>query len=93
MGKRTHTPPPPPFLQLEVHMSPWQFREGYAERIGKLLADGAFVGCPGRWRVHRRLAAVDVKPVEQVTVEVHRVTFELEPLDALACVQAANQVL
>lgn len=71
-------------MQLEVHMSPWQYADGYAERIGALLGEGSFIGCAGKWRVLRRLAAVDVTSRGQVTVEVRRVTFELEPLDGIA---------
>ncbi len=71
-------------MQLEVHMSPWQYADGYAERIGALLGEGSFIGCAGKWRVLRRLAAVDTLRDAQVTVEVRRVTFELEPLDGVA---------
>ena len=71
-------------LQLDVHMSPWQYRDGFAERIGELLAAGTFIGCRGRWRVHRRLAEVATLQDGQITVNVRRVRFELEPLDDVA---------
>lgn len=71
-------------LQLEVNMSPWQYRDGYADRIAELLVQGAFVGCPGKWRVHRKLAAVELARACAVTVEVRRVTFEIDPVDAVA---------
>lgn len=80
-------------MVLEVRMSPWQYRDGYADRIGELLVDGAFVGCPGKWHVRRKLAAVEVdsaRPVtigdraRPVTIDVRRVAFEIEPVDAVA---------
>lgn len=63
-------------MRLDVDMSPWQYRDGYAERIAELLADANFVGCPGRWRVKRQLAAIEP--------DRSCVTFEIEPLDAKA---------
>lgn len=72
-------------MQLEVHMSPWQYADGYAERIGALLGEGSYIGCAGKWRVRRWLAAVDtVRGGHVFTVEVRRVTFELEPLNGVA---------
>jgi hypothetical protein len=72
---------------LEVHMSPWQYRDGYAERVAELLAEANFIGCPGLWRVKRKLAAIEIDrsvSTPGTTIEVRRVTFELEPLDAKA---------
>lgn len=75
---------------LDVHMSPWQYRDGYAERIDELLAAGRFVGCRGRWRVRRKLASLDVMRERKVTVEVYRVRFDIVPLDAAARAEAAE---
>lgn len=77
-------------MQLDVHMSPWQYRDGYAARISELLAEGKFIGCAGRWRVHRSLAEVATLTDGQITVNVRRVRFELEPLDDAAKAEAAG---
>lgn len=65
---------------LQVHMTPWQYLDGYADRIGELLGEGSFRCCRGRWRVLRRLVAIDVHG----KLELRRVAFQLEPLDGAA---------
>lgn len=76
-------------MRLDLHMSPRQHREGFADRIARLLAAGEFRALRGQWRVVRKLAVHDTSGRRPL---LQHVTFELEPCDAVAQDIAARQV-
>jgi hypothetical protein len=69
-------------MRLDVHMTPRQFRDGFADRIAALLYTGCFRALRGRWRVRRQLRVLDCRRRQRL--ELQQVTFDLEPLDAAA---------
>lgn len=83
-------------MRLDVHMTPRQFRDGFADRIAALLYTGCFRVVRGRWRVRRQLRVLDCTPLVGACrprmPTLQQVTFELEPLDAVADAVAERQV-
>lgn len=67
-------------MTLQIAMTPWQYLDGYADRIGELLVEGRFFACAGKWRVRRRLVVIEVHRRR----EQRRVAYELDPVDAAA---------
>lgn len=82
-------------MRLDVHMTPRQFRDGFADRIAALLYTGRFRSLEGRWRVRAQLAVLDCLPlvgdIRQRYPTLQQVTFSLEPLDAVADAVAERQ--
>jgi len=83
-------------MRLDVHMTPRQFHDGFADRIAALLYTGRFRALRGRWRVRRQLVVFDCRPLigacRQRYPTLQQVTFALEPLDAVADAVAEQQV-
>ncbi len=78
-------------MRLDVHMTPRQWRDGFADRIALLLFKGTFRALRGRWRARRQLAVIDCgRPCQRL--ELRQVTFDLEPLDDVADAVAQQQV-
>lgn len=76
-------------MRLDVHMTPHQYRDGFADRIALLLFKGSFRGLRGRWRARRQLAVIDC--TRRHRLELRQVTFDLEPLDDVADAVAQQQ--
>jgi hypothetical protein len=76
-------------MRLDVHMTPRQYRDGFADRIALLLFKGTFSALRGRWRARRQLAVIDCT---RPRLALRQVTFELEPLDDVADAVAQQQV-
>jgi hypothetical protein len=76
-------------MRLDVHMTPRQYRDGFADRIALLLFRGSFGSLRGRWRARRQLVVFDCQRRQRL--ELRQVTFDLEPLDAVADAVAKQQ--
>ena len=77
-------------MRLDVHMTPRQYRDGFADRIALLLFKGTFRALQGRWRARRQLAVIDC--TRRRRLDLRQVTFDLEPLDDIADAVAEQQV-
>ena len=75
-------------MRLDVHMTPRQYRDGFADTIADLLAEGSFRALAGQWQVRRRLAVLDS---ERRGLVLRQVTFDLAPLDLVALRIAQRQ--
>lgn len=76
-------------MRLDVHMTPRQYRDGFPQRITRLLATGTFGSLAGVWRVRRQLALLEA---EQRGLVLRQVTFDLVPLDTTALRIAQRQL-
>jgi hypothetical protein len=77
-------------MRLDVHMTPRQHRDGFADRIALLLFKGTFRAMQGRWRARRQLVVYDCRPCRK-QLALRQVTFDLEPLDDIADAVVAQQ--
>jgi hypothetical protein len=83
-------------MRLDVHITPRQYRDGFADRIALLLFKGAFSAMRGRWRARRQLVVFDCRPlvgdIRQRHPTLQQITFDLEPLDDVADAVVKQQV-